>query len=320
MRVEKDERRAPLEIAEFGAFPHPAGTFSMRLDLATVAVELAGLPDTLSEPMARAYGPYLGAPGGSGSPLRVEALAAPLDYFLPPRFTTQWEAYRVLTAYDDGVFRSVSYRLAAWIDVQRRVGQIAIARGAADPLPRALENFLRSAVAWLALQENGFFLHGAGIVRNGLAFLFYGPSGAGKSTLAALSDEGQVISDDLTLLLRRPEGLVAAGAPFRGTYREGVPLVGTFPVAAFYRLRKDELTCVRPDGGGCFADLLGNLPFVVDQMPRHPEIIDRVRTVVGGTPLRTLHFRKDRSFWPAVAGAEGESANGAQASSSRPPR
>ncbi|HET6277961.1 MAG TPA: hypothetical protein VFG08_04180, partial [Candidatus Polarisedimenticolia bacterium] len=67
---------------------------------------------------------------------------------------------------------------------------------------------------------------------------------------------------------------------------------------------KDELTCVRPDRGSCFADLLGNLPYVVEQMARHPEIIDRVRGIVGGTPLRTLHFRKDRSFWPAIESPE----------------
>lgn len=302
--MDRGERVAPLDIAEFRDFARPAGTYSTRIDIAGIAVEFEGLPDDLVAPMSRAYGPYLTAPGKSGTPLRVEALAAPLDHFLAPRFRTQGEVYRVLTAFDDGVFRSVSYRFAAWFDVKRRLGQIAIANGEADPLPRAVENFLRSAVAWLALDDGGCFLHGASIVRDGLAYLFYGPSGAGKSTLAALSDEGRVISDDLTLILRRPEGLVAAGGPFRGTYSEGEPLVGTFPVAGFYRLRKDETTRLEPDDGGCFADLLGNLPYVVEQMARQPEILDRIRRLVGETPMRYLHFRKDRSFWPAIARAE----------------
>lgn len=301
MTLDQTERRSPLEPAEFRRFVRPAGPYTTRIDISGIAVEFSGLPEALGEPMQRAYGPYLKAPGEVGTPLRVDALEAAIDYFLPPRFTDQWENYRVLTAFDDGVFRSVSYRLAAWFDLKRNIGQIAIAGGDADPLPRALENFLRSAVAWLALERNGFFLHGASIVRDGRCYLFYGPSGAGKSTLAAMSDEGQVISDDLTLLLRRPEGLVAAGGPFRGTYKGGEALVGTFPVAGFYRLRQDETTCVKPDQGGCFADLLGNLPFVVDQMPRHPEILDRIRDLVGDTPLQALHFRKDRSFWPALS-------------------
>ena len=77
-------------------------------------------------------------------------------------------------------------------------------------------------------------------------------------------------------------------------------MVGTFPIAGFYRLRKDTRTVVRPDDGGCFADLLGNLPFVVDQMPRHPHLIDGVRALVEGSSFRYLHFRKDENFWPAI--------------------
>src|SRR5207245_1880885 len=158
----------------------------------------------------------------------------------------------------------------------------ALGRGDLDPAGRAFENFLRSAVAWIALDQGGFLLHSASIVRSDRCFLFYGPSGAGKSTLVAMSTEGQVISDDLTLVLRRRDGLVAAGGPFRGTYGHGQPIVGTFRVAGFYRLRKDERTSVRSDDGGCFADLIGNLPFVVDQLPRQPQIMDRMRSLVSG--------------------------------------
>jgi len=254
--------------------------------------------------MAQIYAPFIGTVSGAGRPLRIAVVAAPVDYFLAPGFAERTEIYRMLTAYEGGVFRSVSYRLASWFDLARRRGQIALGSGPLDPARRALENFLRSAVAWLALEQGGFLLHGASIIRNGRAFLFYGPSGAGKSTLAAMSTEGRVVSDDLTLLLPRAGALVAAGGPFRGTYTQGEPVVGTFPVAGFYRLRKDDQTIVRAGDDACFADLLGNLPFVVDQLPRHSHLIDRVRASVAGTPFRYLHFRRDRDFWPALDAAE----------------
>ena len=293
-------RTAPLEIAEFDSFTRPAGRRAVRIDISGIAVEFTGLPEKLADEMALAYASYLAPPSGAGNPLRVEVLDAPIDYFLPPRFAEAWEVYRMLTALDGGVFRSLSYRLAAWFDIKHRRGKIALGRGDLDPARRAMENFLRSAIAWLALDRNGMFLHGASIVRNDECFLFYGPSGAGKSTLAAMNDQGRVISDDLTLILGGPDGPMAAGGPFRGTYEKGEPVVGTFPVAGFYRLRKDDNPRVEPDDGGCFADLVGNLPFVVDQLPRHPEIFDRVRSVVAGVPLRYLHFRTDRRIWPMV--------------------
>src|SRR6185295_1574987 len=267
----------PPSVEAFRAWTRPAGPAAARIDISGIAVELEGLPEALAERMSVVYAPYLGRPTGEGRPLRVRTYAAPVDYFVPPGFTTGWEVYRMHTALQDGAFRTVSYRLASWIDVQHREGALALASGELDPAPRAMENFLRSCVAWLAIDAGGFFLHGASIVRSGRGHLFYGPSGAGKSTLAAMNTEGEVISDDLTLVLRGRSGLVVAGGPFRGTYTRGAPVVGTYPVAGFYRLRKDTRTMVRPDDGGCFADLLGNLPFVVDQIPRHQHLIDRVR-------------------------------------------
>jgi hypothetical protein len=289
-----------MEIAEVDASGFPAGPEALRIEVSGIAVEYQGLPQDAAGAMRAHYGPFLGPPTGAGRPLRVEVRRAEVDYFVPPGFTRGPEDYRMLTAHDGRIFRTTSYRLASWIDVAARRGVVAFGRGELDPPLRAFENFLRSAVAWLAIDAGGFFLHGAGIVRGGSAFLFYGPSGAGKSTLAALSDEGTVISDDLTLLLRSGGRLVASGGPFRGTYTRGAAVTGLFPIAGFYRLRKSDVLRVAPDNGGCFADLLGNLPFVVDQLPRLPHLIDTVRAAVAGERFRYLHFRKDVPFWPAI--------------------
>ncbi|MCZ6697260.1 MAG: hypothetical protein O7A63_12055 [Acidobacteria bacterium] len=290
----------PPPVEEFARLGSRAGSRSLCIAMAGIAITLDGLEEDLATQMETRYASYLADPPGPPGALRVEVLAAPVDYFVEPGFASRMEEYRVLTALDGPLFRAVSYRFASWIDLDRKIGQVALGSGTLDPAPRAMENFIRSCVAWLALTENGLFLHGASIVRDGRCFLFYGPTRAGKSTLAAMSTRGRVISDDLTLLLRRPDGLVAAGSPFRGTYTAGEPVVGTFPVAAFYRLRKDSRTEVRPDNGGCFADLLGNLPYVVDQMQQRPEIIDAVRARVAGLSFRYLHFQKDVDFWPAI--------------------
>jgi hypothetical protein len=289
----------PLAREEFARFT-PRRGLPARIDISGIAVEFEGLPEDLAGTMRGRYSPYIGPATGAGSPLRIQVMEAALDYFISPGFTWQPEIYRALTAFDGRIFCLTSYRLAAWFDLRSRAGQVALARGELDPASRAIENFLRSAVAWLAIDSGGFFLHGASIVRDGSAYVFFGPSGAGKSTLAAASRSGDVISDDLTLVLRRPEGLRAAGGPFRGTYTAGAPVVGLFPAAGFYRLQKDDRTLVRAGDPACFADLLGNLPWIVDQLPRHLYLIDRVRALVIDASFRYLHFRKDEDFWPAI--------------------
>jgi hypothetical protein len=294
------ETIVPPTLEEFRRFGGAAGGSAGRLDISGVAVELDGLPDDLAAALQARYAPYFGPATGAANPLRVRVRSAPLEYFVPPGFASGYEVYRMATALEGRVFRTVSYRLASWIDLAARTGEAALASGPLDPAPRAFENFLRSSIAWLAQETGGFFLHGASIVRNGFCYLFYGPSGAGKSTLAAMNREGRVISDDLTLVLELDGVLHGCGGPFRGTYQEGLPVIGAFPVAGFYRLRKDARTAVEPDDGGCFADLVGNLPFVVDQLARRGDLMDALRARIAAARFRYLHFRRDAPFWEVI--------------------
>src|SRR5204862_198259 len=142
--------------------------------------------------------------------------------------------------------RYLAYRIAGWFDTGARTGLLVLASGDAEPESRALENYLRCAVAWEAASRGGALVHGASALRNGRAYLFFGESGAGKSTLCAVTDRARVVSDDLTLLLPRPGGgLDVVGSPFRGTYEGGGPVVGRFPLAAGFRILKGPAAAVR---------------------------------------------------------------------------
>ena len=61
-------------------------------------------------------------------------------------------------------------------------------------------SILRVILSYRLIQENGFLLHSAGLVRDGCGYLFLGVSGAGKSTVTAASLQACTsLSDDLTL-------------------------------------------------------------------------------------------------------------------------
>ena len=294
------ELRAPPSVDDFRLFREPAGPAAFRLAIGDLAIELAGLPVDAADALEARFAAFSAPPGRDGAGLRLEVLDADREHFLAPPPPSRAELCRVLTTLDGEVFRAVSYRLAWWFDLDAMRGQVAYARTPFEPPARAIENLLRSAVAWLAQRRGGLLVHGASIERDGRVLVFYGPSGAGKSTLSAQSRSGRVISDDLTLLLPAEGGLHAAGSPFRGTYTGGETVTGLFPVAGFYRLRKDARTAVSPGDAAAFADFLGNLPWVVDQLPTRPELFERIRAAVGATPFHYLHFRKDEDFWPAI--------------------
>jgi len=114
----------------------------------------------------------------------------------------------------------------------------------------------------------------------------------------------RIVSDDLSLVLPRDGALDLVGSPFRGTYEGGEPVVGSFPLAAGFRLVQAEEAEVRPvPRVRGFAELVGNLPFVAEAYHRDPALLESVERAFARVPLAHLHFRPDDSYWDAIARA-----------------
>jgi hypothetical protein len=274
------------------------------MTLGAIRVEIEGLDAALAATLRSRYGPYAddGAPRPDAA-LRVRLACEERDYFIEPPDVAEFNP--VWLACDGVRIRYVGHQLAGWFDTRARRGEILLARGTYEPELRALENYIRCAVAWCAAECGGALVHAASAVRNGKAYLFYGESGAGKSTLSAVDTRGRVVSDDLSLVLPRPGGgLDLVGSPFRGTYEEGAPVVGRFPLAAGFRIVKDERAEVRPVQRAVgFGQLVGNLTFVAEAFRERPDLFASVEAAFAGVPLFHLHFRKDDSYWDAIDAA-----------------
>ncbi len=79
---------------------------------------------------------------------------------------------------------------------------------------------------------------------------------------------------------------------------------GMFPLAAGFRLIKaDEAAVEQVPRSRGLAELVGNLPFVVEAFEQRPEVLASIARAFEGVGLVHLEFRKDDSFWEAVEGA-----------------
>jgi len=290
---------------EFFAEPRPAGgTARFGLTLAELRIELEGLEDALAESLAARYGPY----GDAGLPqpdaaLRIRVAREPRAYFIEPPDAPEFNP--IWLACDGLRIRYLAHQLGGWFDTGARQGQILMTSGTYEPEIRSLENYLRCAVAWCAAERGGALVHAASAVRAGKAYLFYGESGAGKSTLSSVSTRSRVVSDDLSLVLpREGGGLDLVGSPFRGTYEEGAPVLGRFPLAAGFRIVKAETAEVRPAPRAvAFGQLVGNLTFVAEAFKERPDLFASVERAFAAVPLFHLAFRKDDSYWDAIDAA-----------------
>jgi hypothetical protein len=261
---------------------------------------LEGLDQDLAGRLRERFQVYLVDRPTSGNPLMTKVYREEKDYFIDP--PQRPELNPVIIRCDGDRIRYMGYRVAGWFDSRGGSGQLVLARGDYEPAERAVENYLRAAVAWMAAGMGGALVHSAGAVLDGRGYLFFGPSGAGKSTLSECNTRADIISDDLTLVLPDADGRPElVGSPFRGTYEGGEPMTGRYPLVAGFRIVQDTVASVREvHRVKVFGELVGNFPFVAEAYRDRPDLFESMENAFRNTPLYHLHFRKDDSYWDAI--------------------
>jgi hypothetical protein len=276
------------------------GTRTVTVRLEPLDIELRGLDDALADMLYERYSPF--AVDGPGKPnaLKVEVRQEAQEHFMPPADEMEFVQMRI--ACDGTRVRYMSYQVAGWFDIRGGEGLLLLTTGEWEPRQRSFENYVRAAVAWQAAGRGGALVHAASAVHDGKGYLFYGESGAGKSTLSECNRRGQVLSDDLSLVLRADDGtLDVVGTPFRGTYEGGPVIQGRFPLAAGFRLIQSPTAEVKKvDRLRAYSELIGNLPFVAEAFSDRTDIFADTMAGFAQLPLAHLHFRKDDSYWDAI--------------------
>ncbi len=289
---------------EFFDRDRPAGGDGRAaIAIGPIEIELRGLEASLARTLDERFAPFSADRGTSSDALRVELRMAERDYFIEP--PARPEINPVLIACDGDRVRFLGYRLAGWFETAGPRGAAVLAQGSYEPPERALENYIRAAVAWRAASRGGALVHSASAVLNGRGYLFFGPSGVDKSTLSACNRRARIVSDDLSLVLPGADGaLDLVGSPFRGTYEGGGPVTGRFPLRAGFRLFQAPRAEVRPAARvRALSELVGNLPFVAEAFARRPDLFAGVERAFAGVPLAHLHFARDESYWDAIESA-----------------
>jgi len=292
-RFPPPSRDSHRKLAERG------GAAPLSLDLGGWLYRFHGLDETLRRDLETRYGAFL-VPDAPAA-FQVGVLDGKADQFIPVPQSAAPGPHPLSLMWEGSALLLRSYGFTGWISPDEGRGQIALARGEFEKPAWCVENFLRAGLAWRALDEGGMLLHAASLVRHDRAFLFLGASGSGKSTLASISTEGRVVSDDLTLVRKMPEGYRVAGTPFRGTYAGGVPVKGLFPIAGVYRILQAERNRLQEcPAREALAILLAGCPFVVDQLATRPEVLDRLSSFQATHPLAYLHFTLRGDFWSVL--------------------
>lgn len=202
-----------------------------------------------------------------------------------------------------------SYHFACRYNQKERSGLLAISAQEDLNRRRIIENFMRVILSYIALENESFFLHSSGVVRNNKAYIFFGPSGAGKTTIALFSNGMPLLSDDQVLVYIKEGKAFASGAAFSGgerfrQERDAIPYRNVnqeFEIAGFYWLVKDKEVFLKPltfiIGA---ARLASTIPFIKDSPFPMQKALDISTEIAKKSKFFALHFKKDRSFWNII--------------------
>lgn len=287
----------PPSLAFFRGLSAHGPAVPLILDIGGWSYRFAGMDPSLRTQLEERYRAFLEETPGQGA-FSIGVLDGAVEHFVPPERESRDGPHPLSLGWEGAALLVRSFGFAAWIDLEKETGEMALARREYERWHWGVENLLRVTTAWRAAAEGGVLLHAAGILRDGLAYLFMGASGSGKSTLARTSREGKVLSDDLILIRKGREGYRAVGTPFRGTYAGGSPIRGEFPIAGIYRIfpsGENRVEACPP--AHAVADLLAAAPFVVDQVAHDPGILERLRSLANRHPPAYLHFTREGDFW-----------------------
>lgn len=165
-----------------------------------------------------------------------------------------------------------------------------------------VDNFLRTVYAWLCVTNDALLLHSAGVIRDGLGYVFFGPSGAGKTTTSRLASRtAHVVSDDLVIIRCNENDCTLYGVPFKGELSEAPRANQQAPLKGLYRLRQDTSHYLEPIPHiKAVADLVAASPFIVREKHLSDQLMKVCSKIVQCVPIQQLHFKRDDGFWKVI--------------------
>lgn len=201
-------------------------------------------------------------------------------------------------------FRTMSHQ--GWVDLDKKRAEVS------TPSPPKIHSALVRVLSFILMQilprrGEGLLVHGAGIIIQERAHLFFGASGRGKSTVARLAQGvGRVLTDENVIIRKSATGFRLHSTPFWGlsTPAHDIQSIGRAdaPLDGLYALEHcTNFELERLSKGRATMALLTSEKVATERNSSAAAWLDMVRDIVEQVPTYRLGFRPTAELWHFLA-------------------
>lgn len=166
--------------------------------------------------------------------------------------------------------------------------------------PSSLNNYLRIIYSFILLDERGFLVHAASLIKNNVGYLFPGKSGTGKTTITRLSIDSILLSDEISLVKMIKGEYNIFGTPFWGELAIAGKNTHT-PLNHIFLPKKDIKNYILPSKPiNTLEWIVPNVLFFSDDEELKLKLFNICFDFVNSIPANELHFQADPSFWSVI--------------------
>jgi energy-coupling factor transporter ATP-binding protein EcfA2 len=163
-------------------------------------------------------------------------------------------------------------------------------------------DIVRFVISTVLINNKGFLMHAASIMRRGQIYVFAGPSASGKTTLCQTMPGASVLTDETSALVRNGCGFRAHSTCFAGEYGQ-VRCNVSAPVKSIFFIRKgSRFRHRRLDSCASCTEMLRNCILDFHETTLMRRLLATVDALAGRVPCYELSVSRGGELWRYIDG------------------
>lgn len=165
-------------------------------------------------------------------------------------------------------------------------------------------SFLRILYSIFLVEEKGFLLHSASLIRENKGYLFCGQSETGKSTIIKINPQYLALTDEISIIKKKKDGFYIYNSPFWGELSPRQTENINTKVEAIYILHKDKKNFVtKITQKETIIKLVSNIILYTQNLEINKKLLSVSIDFCKKVKAYDLHFLPNLSFWEVIDSA-----------------